>query len=672
MKKYSSLSAAVVLASMLCSMVSKAAVAGEPTGPLLGFAAQRTWSDETGRFKIDAKLQFATEAEVKLLKPDGRVVTVPVPKLCKSDQAFVDGFLKAEAAINTVNSIGGDATDNPFAGGEPDSSSPAMSEAESGTLEPLQNETGTLEKREAIVKGARPISITPAKEFWSLPTLRPFPETDFEDLIIETQIEKPFFASMRVMAAGKQGNVVLNAYQQGRGNRENFGNFVLADAVSGDSSEVFSFDQPWKLLAITPDGSRLVAVRVEGFDKGNDLAIFRVVNGKVVPEFQFTAGGGSWDEIQYAAFLPQSRLVTISQKNQMTVWDLSSKVGVKAIRRGPSGGSQSAELSPAAEVMALLIGPSIAFVDTASFKLVGNIQCEERPSRLAFSNDGTRLATFTPFNVSLYDLASGQVSKSIAVAEGNANTSIQWVGKHLLVGSVLYDTEKGVPVWTYEARSTGQTTLGNHLFTAFGGDKGTTLTVFKIPHEDVLSVADDVDPSQIYSIIPGDSVSVDYALNNVPPAAQQQVRSAVEEKIKSLGWNLTSSAQNKIVIKIEPGKSDEAEYYTRTGFGPAPFFPPPGFGGPRPSGPSEKVSFVPWTHSISITCGGQSAFTATYVRGAPQSLSTKEGESTQAAVSRICQPSPDYFKNLALAPHLLKPEYQGGMGKSTIGSNGMR
>jgi hypothetical protein len=231
MKKYSSLSAAVVLASMLCSMVSKAAVAGEPTGPLLGFAAQRTWSDETGRFKIDAKLQFATEAEVKLLKPDGRVVTVPVPKLCKSDQAFVDGFLKAEAAINTVNSIGGDATDNPFAGGEPDSSSPAMSEAESGTLEPLQNETGTLEKREAIVKGARPISITPAKEFWSLPTLRPFPETDFEDLIIETQIEKPFFASMRVMAAGKQGNVVLNAYQQGRGNRENFGNFVLADAV---------------------------------------------------------------------------------------------------------------------------------------------------------------------------------------------------------------------------------------------------------------------------------------------------------------------------------------------------------------------------------------------------------------------------------------------------------
>lgn len=115
----------------------------------------------------------------------------------------------------------------------------------------------------------------------------------------------------------------------------------------------------------------------------------------------------------------------------------------------------------------------------------------------------------------------------------------------------------------------------------------------------------------------------------------------------------------------------EAEYYTRRGFGPGPFFAPPGFG-PRPSGPSDKVRYRPWTHTLTIRVGGDDVFTSQYVRAAPQNLQTKDGESTQAAVSRVCQPSPDYFKNLAIPPHLLKKEFRDGLGKSKITRNGIQ
>src|SRR6056297_1263296 len=80
-------------------MFSSLVLAGEPSGPLAGFAASRTWSDKSGRFKIEAKLQHADEQQVRVLKTDGRSVTVPLAQLSEADRAFIDGFLKAEEIL---------------------------------------------------------------------------------------------------------------------------------------------------------------------------------------------------------------------------------------------------------------------------------------------------------------------------------------------------------------------------------------------------------------------------------------------------------------------------------------------------------------------------------------------------------------------------------------------
>lgn len=365
------------------------------------------------------------------------------------------------------------------------------------------------------------------------------------------------------MAGGKSGNLVLNSYQQGRSPEENYSRFVVIQAASGDASEVLELPEPWKLMALSPDGSRAAAVRIEGFDKGNDVAIFKVSAQGMEPEFQFTAGGGSWDELHFVAFAPNQTLVTISQKSNLTLWDLTGTPGPKAVKRGSTGGSMSALMSPAGEVVAMIMGNTLAMIDTATGKLVGCIRRDLPIAKIAISSDGQSLAIFHAFSIAIYSTKDGQEKKNFAVSEGNTQ--------------------------------------------------------------------------------------------------------AVESKINELGWRVSPNSSNQMVVKVEQGKQAEAEYYTHNGFGPVPIFTPPGFG----SGPPIKVQYVPWNHTISIQSNGRQVFTAQYQRGAPNNLETKDGESTQQAVTRFCQPNADYFKNASIPPHMLKAEYQGGMGKSTMDAQGM-
>ena len=78
------------------SPASKAALAkieeitGEPA-PEVGAAVEsvRTWSDNTGKFKLQATLISNTGGTVRLEKEDGKVISLPFAKLSKSDQRYL-------------------------------------------------------------------------------------------------------------------------------------------------------------------------------------------------------------------------------------------------------------------------------------------------------------------------------------------------------------------------------------------------------------------------------------------------------------------------------------------------------------------------------------------------------------------------------------------------------
>jgi len=52
--------------------------------------ALRTWQDATGKFRVEAKLLEVTEESVKLEKPDGKQISVPLRKLSLDDLQYLD------------------------------------------------------------------------------------------------------------------------------------------------------------------------------------------------------------------------------------------------------------------------------------------------------------------------------------------------------------------------------------------------------------------------------------------------------------------------------------------------------------------------------------------------------------------------------------------------------
>ena len=54
----------------------------------------RTWTNSTGKFKIEAKLLQVIDGKVKLKKKDDSVVDLPLEKLSKDDVSFIEELRK--------------------------------------------------------------------------------------------------------------------------------------------------------------------------------------------------------------------------------------------------------------------------------------------------------------------------------------------------------------------------------------------------------------------------------------------------------------------------------------------------------------------------------------------------------------------------------------------------
>jgi len=663
-------------------------LSGEPKGPLASFAEKRNFSDKSGKFKIEGKLKFADEKAAQILKSDGKVVTVPFDKLSAVDAQFVKAFLSAEKVLSAGNASEED-PENPFAGGmeQPETSGSSQSDKSKSTInltgrgsksnkQKIEDETesdssdstanGEIPKRKAKSTGFKPMNIVPAKPFWSAKAPASFPEVAFEDAIIQTTLKKPFFAKMQVLGGGKVGTLVLNAYQEGKPG-EGYGRFAVVSASTSEVTSFAEYPDPWKLMAVSPNGSRFAAVRVEGFNKGNDVAIFRIVDGQIVPEFQFTGGGGSWDELHWMAFLPNNQFATISQKHNFTIWDLENEIGPKAIKQGSTGNSLSASITPAGELIAFVSGNSIALVETTQGKLVGAIKLDSPFSTVAFSPDAKMLAAFRPFQVSLYSTQDGKEIRTLPVSYEQPDTSLLWFGKNVMVGATLYDSETGLPIWNYETQAV-KASIGSYLIAGFGGENGSSIGLYRLPH-DAAQDSSKIDPSTSYALKPGSEVSVEFDFGPTPQDAQAKIRAAVSEKIKKLEWIEANKSDNVIRVSITQGQSDTAKYYTRQGFGP--IFAPPGFGPPL-SGPSDDVTFTPWTHNLAVLDGGKKVFNTTMTATAPHVLQEAKGETAQQTVNRICQPNPDFFTNASIPPYILNAQFQDSVGKSNVTAEGLK
>jgi hypothetical protein len=68
-------------------------------------AETRTWQDASGKFKIEAELLEVNEDSVRLRKADGKEISVPIARLSKNDQDFVQASQKSTTSSDPLDAI---------------------------------------------------------------------------------------------------------------------------------------------------------------------------------------------------------------------------------------------------------------------------------------------------------------------------------------------------------------------------------------------------------------------------------------------------------------------------------------------------------------------------------------------------------------------------------------
>ncbi len=633
-------------------------LAGPPSGPLGAFGTSRKWRDSAGKFSIDASMEHASSTEVKLKKADGKIVTVPLSKLSEADRMFVESFLEAEAAF------GGSEEDNPFAGGDDaESSMPATKAKSPGSKSDIAgSDFDSIPKVTFSSNRAKPINFDYSTPFWnvevnSLPTSPALP-----DSITNVPLSKDFFDKLQLQVSRESPVGFVSIYRTGRSESENYSRLGMLRFPDGDPVALGQSSLPWKILGVAPNGKSVALVRDEGWDKGNDVAIIDMEGDQAIPRFQFVAGGGSWDELHWGSFLDHDRFVIISQKHVLKVWNLKEKT---VQMQGATSNCLYAASNANNSLLAFPAAGRVALVDSESFKQVGLIVCErsEMPT-VAFSPDGKKLATFLPFVVSIYSMNDGQLIRSIAVGREQVGLAIDWIGEdHVIIDKQLVvDTKRGFPVWNYQCNHP-RAVSGNRIYVIQAGKQPSILGL-ALPHDAAARAAERMSPDSILAVKKGSTVALSTNLQGLSPQEQEQSKNAIQTKLVNLGFKISSSASIQYHLSLAQGDVQEEEY----GESNTPF--PVPFG--RVTGPTTKVTFRPWYHTLLVTVDGQEVFRSVQTVASPGSVQLKEGETIQQAVNRHVQPSARFFESMSLPFEIVQPKYRNGLGESRITEQGIR
>jgi SLA1 homology domain 1, SHD1 len=613
----------IFLLPILLSM-SGSVLAGEPIGRALKhFAESKKWSDATGKFKIEGSLKYADTKEVHITRSDGKLIKIELEKLSDFDQKFVTMFLRIESAMNS---------DSPFV--------------------PIE----TSNSPEVPSKSDRPKKLEMAlgNQPWKPTSSSPSAKRVYEQQKFVTNILVQYKNFFRI-SDSKAGGFAIGTTRGG----SDSGSQMAFIHPQGFIPIVRS-KEPWKLLSVSPDGSR-VAAALETASGRSQIGIFQVTQDAIELETQFPTKS----PVTYLGFSTRDRLVSIEHSRTISVWNLEDLQSPKVELEGSSFASQSAALSPDGRLLAVTTGFGHIVLDLIQNTKIGELGRgnQIREGRLQFSPDGQMLAAWQPMQVFIYSLTSGKEIARVPVTESNMSATFGWLGDHLIVGQTLYDYRRSIPLWSFKTDSAiSVESDGERLIYAYG-EQLLNLSVISVPYKDIEKQSAGLTAEKMYAIRPGDSVSVDYFIDTAMQEDKDKIRQVIEQKVNSLGWKLAAKSSNKIVIRLKEGEPAKAEYSQRASIGGlSRMF--------NQQGPMDLVNYKPWDHQISITVGGKKVFEAAHTVTAPSSLPSRPSESTQSAMDRFCKPTASYFGELPICNSLVWPQYQGGVGKSVINESG--
>ena len=604
----------------------------------------RTWSDATGKFKIEASFAGKDDAGVKLKKADGQVLTVPLEKLSKEDQAFISGLLAA--GVDT-----GAAEENPFAAAE------------------------------VVAEAGAPKTIVDRPANWMM--AKPIVVVSIQNATLAPDAATPLPAPT--------GNKVAMLAQPGaQSGRDEF--FVsptslLFDRAAGEAIVVFVDDTPrsTREVRLTTCDMKTMKMKGEATVAIGANPVDISPSGKVIaclPDWHAPGDAKDWIEIlrrdekglrlyrrwkmgefnewekQFDILLlvDDKKLLTASKWGGVaTLWDIDKAWALWTLKIQQQTWPA---LSANRKYMAAITDAGIAIFDSATGATLNTLAIEgSLHGTLSFSPDGTQIACLSPDTLKVWDIAQNKLVREMWFPQQMSGTSLGWLGgSFFLVDDVwLIDIDKKIVLWEYElpshsGRSVAEVT-GGHAWVVGGGHGAPyQLACITVPDAAAKQKASELSADAVLAVKPGARVSLNINLPGATEEETQKVTQLMTAQLKTNGMIIAADSPLVLEATVVDGGT-ETKTYSRFGF----------------RGGGEEVTVNKLRSIVSLAENGQVlwASSGTY-GGTPGVVRVADGQSVQDAVdSKKANPF-GFFNSVRLPKYLARHGENMAYGKGRL------
>lgn len=661
---------------------------GKPTSPASTDAAPRefrTWTNDTGLFKIEAQFGGIQDGKVKLIKKDKSTTLVPLEKLSEADRELANSLDADRSPFEEVGNDPAMETDNRPSPGKPNE---PTSEPEEGgnTFKPIPGTSST------------PVDLTDVdwSEFETLST-ELFPVSEFQvepDTGTPAKINdtpRPYlFGGRSGIRSGKsvplkngenpkwvridpttnqalvgmvfsrglttppEVRVVRINLKDGKSTVEMFPSaLVPCDYHPGTQQYLFMAqsnlhprEEPWQIFGLWKQTkakfepvkawSRLNLLTNEKDDRGPQSIEFAGENHAVL----------SWD------------------RGAVRVWDMAQNKALYDIKRGFNAGP--AAVSSNGKYLALINDKNEAVVfDLPAGEIIGKLPFKNMET-LAFHPKGQYLAAASPQRVVIYDLQAGVVHRDMFLGKSlntnRWNRDLVWLGDgYLLSGNEhLFDIERSTVLWHYDIPSWGIDPLvgtfheGQYWYALKSRD-GTEAGLFHVemPHKAARDIASTIDPNKLV-LQPGTRLKL---VVNVAGTPEQQatIRDALTREVETKGMVVDDSSVMTLTAATATGRttSQTYQFYGRI--------------------PDQTVTATEQIASLKISDGAKTVWETQSIVGgyAPFMISLQEGQSAQDYVNSLSKPDYTFFDRVEIPGRLGVIPEAGAYGFSKLTHNGI-
>ena len=514
----------------------------------------RTWTDRTGKFRVEAEFVAEEEGTVTLRKEDGEEIEVPLDKLSAADQRAIK---EAKAALEENPFESKSREKDPFAtkkkpatDGAKGRSKPGGTAGRKPTAPDDDDATGS--PREVTVDWSGAELVAPGSEGEWKVEIREAPETLAKPRPVPLPGKSNFFEGLVPLAVSGDGTKAAVGYLLGEPKPAGTCRVVIADLAKGKATPVAVTTGQVAPFALHDDGVHVLSRREEfGFGNHDRLEVWKVAGGKVrklesfVPYAQVQGAGR---DVVWAKFLDADSFATAGN-GELAVWRFPE---LEPLCRLPVNGVPA--LSPDRRFVAFCDSGGVGLFDVASREVVARraVPAGLHNPQLAFSPSGKRLACIAQQKLLVWDVATGDVLREMDVPTIHVFTGIAFPDEEWVLGGNQYliGVSSGILLWTYSGQQQVATAGPWTLFATLDGEKSGALLPLAIPHAGAKQLLAKVstDPN-LFVLREGTKVRLD--LDGIPDAgARKEALQALTKRLATIGCTPAANGTIALVAKV--------------------------------------------------------------------------------------------------------------------------